>query len=377
MTTELTDLGLTIDRFTDLVSKMELAAKDVWGESVDTSDTELLGHFIRQAALIGAEINETLQDVLDVLSSANVTGTRLEHLFSLLDLPRQSAAYSTVALTYTVAAATTIPAGHRVRTAAGVIFQTIADLVFVGAGSASTSAQCTEYGPFDAAIDEVCIPVTTVYGLTSVTNAAAAIPGRLRETDPQYKERHTAAVATSGEDDIAGIYSAVSDVSGVSDCRVVEGTGTITVSVIGGADADVAEAIDNNRTAGISTLGDQSVDVYSETTGETTTINFYRAIDREFFVALTLYKNKALFPDDGELQIKNALVAMADATYRINGIVDYRALQTPVYSVQGVTISDLRIGWAAAPTGITNLTTTIQQRAALPIENISISFVTT
>jgi uncharacterized phage protein gp47/JayE len=377
MTTELTDLGLTIDRFTDLVSKMETAAKGVWGESVDTSDTELLGHLIRQASLVGAELNETLQDVLDVLSSYNVTGTRLEHLFSLLDLPRQSAAYSTVALTYTVAAATTIPAGHRVRTASGVIFQTLTDLVFVAAGSASTSAQCTEYGPYDAAIGEVSIPVTSVYGLTSVTNAAAAIPGRLRETDPQYKERHTAAVATSGEDDIAGIYSDVSDVSGVSDCRVIESVGSITVSVIGGSDADVAQAINNNRTGGISTLGDQSVDVYSETTGETTTINFYRAVDREFYVALTLSKNKALFPDDGELQIKNALVAMAAATYRINGTVDYRALQAQVYSVPGVTISDLRIGWTATPTGTTNLTTTIQQRAALPIENISISFVTT
>jgi uncharacterized phage protein gp47/JayE len=216
-----------------------------------------------------------------------------------------------------------------------------------------------------------------VYGLTSVTNAVAAIPGRLRETDPQYKERHTAAVATSGEDDIAGIYSAVSEVSGVSDCRVIEAVGSITVSVIGGSDADVAAAINNNRTGGIPSLGDQSVDVYSAITGETTTERFYRAVDREFFVALTLAKNKALFPDDGELQIKNALVAMALATYRINGTVDYRALQAPVYSVAGVTISDLRIGWTAAPTGITNLTTTIQQRAALPIENISISFVTT
>jgi uncharacterized phage protein gp47/JayE len=377
MTTALTELGLTIDRFTDLVTQMETASKGIWGESVDTSDTELLGHLIRQAAIVGAELNETLQDVCDVLSSYNATGTRLEHLFSLLDLARQSAAYSTVALTYTVAAATTIPAGHRVRTAAGVTFQTLADLVFVGAGSASTSAQCTEYGPYDAAIDEVCIPVTTVYGLTSVTNAAAAIPGRLRETDPQYKERHTAAVATSGEDDLAGIYSAVMDVDGVSDCRATEAVGSITVSVIGGADADIAEAINDNRTAGIQTIGDQTVDVYSATTGETTEINFYRAVDLEFFIVLTLSKNKALFPDDGELQIKNALVAFGIATYKINGIVDYRALQAPVYTIPGVTISDMRIGWTAAPTGIINLTTTIQQRAALPIENISITFVTT
>lgn len=378
MTTELTELGLTISRFTDLVSEMETASKGLWGESINTNDTELLGHIIRQASLAVAELNETLQDVLDVLSSQNATGNRLDHLFSMLNLERQSAAYSTVTLTYTVTAATTVPAGHRVRTAAGVIFQTLAEHVFSGAGSADIAAQCTEYGAYDAAIGEVTIPVTSVYALSTVTNAAEAIPGRLRETDPQYRTRHTAAVSTSGEDDVASIEEAVSSVSGVSDVRVEEDTTahTITVSVIGGSDEDIAEAINDNRTAGIPTIGDESVTITSETTGQETEINFYRAVDRDFYISLTLSKNAALFPADGETQIKNALVELA-TTYRIKQTVDYFALLAPIYSVQGVTVSNMYIGWTATPTGTANLTTTITQRPALPIANIAITFVTT
>lgn len=375
MTTELTPLGLQISRYADLVSQYNDASKAIWGESVDTSQLSPLGHLHRQIALSLAEINETLQDVVDVTSAANASGAHLDHLFSLIDLQRQSAARSIVTLTYTVSVDTTIPAGHRVRTAAGVVFQTLSDLVFAGAGSDDVSAECTEDGPFDAAIGEVSTPVTTLYGLTSVTNAAAAIPGRLRETDPQFRTRHTSAVATSGEDDIASIYEAVSSVDGVSSVYVAENTDVhaITVSVIGGSDDDVAAAINNNRTAGISTVGAESVNVFSSVTGQTVPINFYRADDEDFYVDLTLTKNDALFPVDGEAQIKAALVALI-AEYVIGQTVDYYALLAPVYTVQGVTVSDLRIGWSPSPTGTSNLTTTIIQRPTLPTGNISISF---
>jgi uncharacterized phage protein gp47/JayE len=375
MTTELTSLGLQISRYADLVSEYNDASKAVWGKSIDTSQLSSLGHIHRLIALSLAEINETLQAVIDVTSAANASGNHLDHLFSLIDLRRQSAAKSTVTLTYTVSSATTIPAGHRVKTSAGVVFQTLTDLVFSGSGSDDVLAKCTEDGPFDAAIGEVSIPVTTLDGLTSVTNSAAAIPGRLRDTDPQFRARHTAAVATSGEDDVASIYEAVSSVDGVSSVYVDEDTNnhTITVSVIGGSDNYVAAAINNNRTAGISTVGTESVEVFSATTGQVATINFYRADDEDFYIDLTLTKNDALFPVDGEAQIKAALVALADE-YVIGQTVDYYGLLAPIYSVQGVTVTDMRIGWAPSPTGTANLTTTIIQRPALPIGNISISF---
>lgn len=374
MTTELTSLGLSISRFAGLVSEMEDAAKGLWGESVDTSQEQLLGHHIRQASLALAEINETLQAVLDVTSAANASGVYLDHLFALIGLERQSAAKSTVTLTYTVSAATTVPAGHKVKTSAGVVFETVEDLVFTGEGSGDVEAQCTENGAHEAEIGEVSKPVTTLYGLVSVTNADAAIPGRLRETDAQFRTRHTAAVATSGEDDVASIYEAVSAVEGVSSAYVVEDTDThsITVSVIGGNDDDVAAAINNNRTAGIPTVGDQSVDVYSETTGQSAVVNFYRAENKEFYLSATIARNTALFPADGEDQIKSALTAI---DYNISDKVYYFGLLSPLYSIAGVTVIQLKIGWDSSNLKTDDLATTSVQRPSLPSDNISISYV--
>jgi uncharacterized phage protein gp47/JayE len=278
-------------------------------------------------------------------------------------------------LRYTVSAATTIPAGHRVKTAAGVVFQTTADLVFVAAGSAEVAAQCTVDGAFDADIDEVSIPQNTLYGLVSVTNDDAAIPGRLRETSSQFRRRHTDAVATSGDNDVASIYEAVAAVPGVDSAYVEEDTAahTIAVSVIGGADADIGAAINANRTGGIPTVGTEAVNVYSETTHQTTEEKFSRAADVPFYVALTLTKNPALFPADGETRIRDGLIALA-AGYRIKDSVGYYGLGSPINQVPGIAINSMYIGLAPAPTGTVDLPMTGLQRATLEAAAITIGY---
>lgn len=375
MTTSLTTLGLTIARFTDLFFDMETAAKGLWGESVDTSDTQLLGHQMKQCSLALAEINQAFQEVADAQSGANVSGNRQDHLYAIVGLSRQAAAKSSVVITYTVDRATTIPAGHRVRTATNVTFQLSADYVFSAAGSADLTLYCTEYGAYTAAAGDVNVPVTSVYGLVSVTNAAAVVPGRIRETDPQFRVRHTSATATSGQSDTATIEEAVRAVDGVSDgvCIDDDDAHTITVSVIGGDDQDIAASIHNNRTGGIAMVGDQNVDYFDADTGQTKTISFYRAADRNFYLSATLARNTALFPADGEVTIREQMAALV-ANLRIMGTVDYFSLLAPFYSVAGITVSDLRIGWTSTPTGTANLTTTIQQRPALPDANITIAY---
>lgn len=375
MATELTSNGLTISRYIDLVQEMIAAAEGLWGESIDTSQEQLLGHFMRELALSLAEINEALEAAVDVMSAANVSGDRLDHLFALIGLARQAAAYSTVTLTYTVSKATTVPAGHKVKTAANVQFQTTEALVFTGAGSDDVTATCTQYGAYDAAIGEVSIPVTTVDGVTSVTNAAAAIPGRLRATDAQYRAAHALAVATSGENDLASIYEALLAVTGVSSVYTEEDdeAHTVTTAVIGGADDDVAEAINNNLTAGIGTVGSTEVDVYSATTKQTKTIRFSRAANANFYVDITIQRDTALYPDDGDDQIRAALVT-ATETLRINDTVSYYSLFAPVYTVPGVTVAALYLGWAPSPSGTSDLTTTILQRPNLDSANIGISY---
>lgn len=381
------ETGVTMDRYSDLLAQCIALAVEWKGQSVNTSERELLGHLIRNLSLLLAEHNEKLQAVYDGGSVAQSIGVQLDNLLELIGVFRQAAAKSTVTLTCTATVPTTIPAGSIVKTAAEVEFLTDADLVFVGAGSQDVTATCNEFGPFNAAIAEVSVIATTVYGWSAATNASAVIPGRLRELDAALKKRHTTAVSTSGERDAASIYEAVFNVAGVSAVRVDEDYTSetpVSVYVIGGSDAAIAAAIDGQLTIGIGTAGTTSVDVYNSTMAQNKTIKFTRATNIDIYISATLTKNTSLFPADGELQIKNALVAHIGGTdtngdavagdQLIGQDVNYLALSGPILTVPGVIIAALYLDDTASPAATIDLTVDADKLAFLNAANVVISY---
>lgn len=367
--------GLTVDRYQTILDNM-IALAEAWkGESLSTDEQELLGHIFRQEALITAEANEIIQSVYDAISVSSATGAQLDNLLELLNLFRQAAAKSTATLTCTVTKAVTIPSGSLVKTAAEVYFATDADLVFTGAGSDTVTATCTLNGPYNAAAGEINTIVTAANGWTVVTNAAAAIPGRDREVDVEFKTRHASAAATYGERDAASIDEAVGAVSGVSSVKVAEdytSSTPIYVYVIGGADADIASAIDGQRTIGIGTGGTTAVDVYSSVTKETETIRFTRGADVDAYVDMTLTVNDALFPSDGDDQIKANIETIFDA-YGLGDDIIYYALPGAIYQVPGVTINKLYLGLTADPKLISDVSIDNDERAVIDTANIGIT----
>lgn len=366
--------GLTVDRYQDILDNLIALAEAWMGESISTDEKELLGHIFRQEALLTAEANELIQSVYDAISVSNATGAQLGNLIELVNLFRQEAAPSTATLTCTVTKATTIPAGSLASTSANVSFATDSDLVFVGAGSDDVTATCTVNGPNNAAIGEISTISTSVNGWATVTNAAAAIPGRDREIDAELKNRHAAAVATSGERDAASIDEAVGAVTGVSGVKVTEDYTSATpvfVYVIGGSDADVAAAIDSQRTIGIGTGGTTSVDVYSTVTKETETIRFTRASDTDIYVDMVITINSALFPADGDLQIQTSIETLFDGQ-EIGDDVIYLELPGAILAVPGIVINELYVGLSASPTGTADVTIPNDERAVIDAADITI-----
>lgn len=367
--------GLTVDRYQTILDNM-IALVEAWkGESLSTDEQELLGHILRQEALLYAEANEIIQEVYDAISVSNATGAQLDNLLELVNLFRQDAAASTATLTCTVTKATTIPAGSLARTDGNVYFATDSALVFVGAGSNTVAATCTVDGPNNAAAGEISNIATAVNGWSAVTNVAAAVPGRDREIDANFKNRHAAAVATSGERDAASIDEAVGAVDGVSSVKVVEDYTSSTpvyVYVIGGADADIAAAIDSQRTIGIGTGGTTAVDVYSTVTKETETIRFTRASDVDVYIDMVLTINSALFPADGDTQIRDNIEDLFDV-YEIGDDVIYLELPGAILDVAGVTINSLYLGLTASPTGTSDLAIANDERAVIDSADIGIT----
>ncbi|MCP4711973.1 MAG: hypothetical protein GY869_25410, partial [Planctomycetes bacterium] len=185
MTSTYDSTGITLDRVADIKSRLQALAVLQWGESVNLEEDQYLGHRIENMSVILGEINELVQDVYDAGSVSNATGVRLDNLLEVVGITRPAAAYSTVTLTITPSETTTVPLGTQYSTAAGVVFATDVALALTGTTPGTVAATCTVVGANDAGIAEVTTIVNSVFGVVSVSNAAAASPGRLRATDSE------------------------------------------------------------------------------------------------------------------------------------------------------------------------------------------------
>ena len=304
--------GVVLDRFADVLARLHAIAKAQWGDGIDLADDAYHGHTMNLISLLVSEINEIVQQLYDAGDIDNAEGTALEAAVSFLGLERQAAAPSTISqIQLTLSRPDTVPAGSLYKTATNITFKTDSDLTLTAAGNGVVSGTCTVDGSNDVGVGELDEIKTSGYGVTAVTNLTAAVPGRLRQTDTELKQAHTLAVDTSGLNDVASIYEALYQVTGVSAVHVFENdtqltvTGvpskTIYVVVIGGTDADVAKAIDDNKTSGIPTHGDETVSVYNETTSQVKNINFDRGATVSVYVKMTLQKVTGVYPDDGDV----------------------------------------------------------------------------
>jgi uncharacterized phage protein gp47/JayE len=85
-------------------------------------------------------------------------------------------------------------------------------------------------------------------------------------------------------------------------------------------------------------------------------MHFARAAEQEIYLAFDIEVDTSKFPDDGEDQIKEALVAYADEVWRIGEDVILSALYGPVFQISGVRkISAVRAGLTPSPVGTTDL----------------------
>jgi uncharacterized phage protein gp47/JayE len=383
MTSSFDSTGITLDRVADIKSRLETLAKAQWGKSIDVSEDEFLGHQIANLSLILGEINELVQEIYDALSVSNSTGTQLDNLLELIGLYRSSDSYSTANLKLTATCATTVPTGTQYKTAAGIIFATDDELVFAAAGDDYVDATCTVVGQNNAAIGEISQIVNPINGITTVTNLAAAIPGSLRESDSEFKTMHTLAVATSGDDDVASLYEAIDSVEGV-DAVYIHDNDTeeeasdytpshfIHVAVIGGDDDEIAAAIDDNKTAGVGTFGEEEIEVYNTTTCQTKTIYFDRAENVPIHIAIEGTAIVGVFPDNGSTLIREYLISHF-SEFRINDDVIYTALYKPIYTCPGFIVTSLLIGTSDPPGGTSNIEITALERATLEVANIYIA----
>ena len=363
-----TTTGIEAESLSDFTAKFRAAFRNALGQDLDVSVESPQGQLISQLALIFAQQDEAVVAVANGMSIQRALGLQLDDLGSLLGVTRLRAARSTVAVTLTGTAAAVVPQGSRARTAAGDVFRLTAAATIGPAGTVAAAMESVELGPIPAAAGALDTIVDLVAGWATVTNAAAARPGRLVESDVAYRVRYQRVLDQNAQSSADAILAAVLATEGVTDGAIHEnvtaleetrqgvpiGARSFLVIVDGGTDAAVAAAIAATKPAGIAMSGDRTVQVPRSSGAGTTPIKFRRVTNVPLAVTVDITIG-AGFPGDGEARIKQRLAEWAAGTWR-SGVGDFDTsglgigealneprLYSPIQSVPGHTVLSLAV----------------------------------
>lgn len=221
-----------------------------------------------------------------------------------------------------------------------------------------------------------------IVGWESAYNPFAGLIGTEDETDDELRNRYLVAKFQDSSTTYESLYSAILKVSGVKQVVIYENeTDTAWTSppvpahsfypiVLGGNSQSIAQAIWDNKPAGILSYGTVDKTV-TDSQGVEHTVSFDRPTEVPIYVLLVLVKTEG-WQDSNITNIKLAIVDHIN-NYKIGDDVIYSRLYTPANSYSGYYIDSLTIGLSSAPTGTSNISLDFNELANISTSNIIIS----
>lgn len=242
-----------------------------------------------------------------------------------------------------------------------------------------------ENGDISAPIDTVTTILTPVFGWLSVSNEVSAEVGSVEETDEQLRERFRLSKAVRGYNMAEALYAQLLAIEGVTNARVYENM-TETVDsrdlpphsfmaiVKGGTDTDIAEAVWNNKPLGISSEGNTTTTIRDSQNSERQ-VKFSRPTEIPIYVSVVVKKVGNTFPANGADDIRQAVVDFINTGAEFGEEIIYTRLFTPINSVPGHQVNELKIGTTSSPTGTTNIVLNWDQFPLGLPENIEVTVI--
>lgn len=189
-------------------------------------------------------------------------------------------------------------------------------------GTVTIPFQASESGPLEVRRNTVKTIVTVINGWDAVNNPEAGIVGQNVETQRDFELRRSASVALNSRAMIDSVFARVGQVSGVIDLLTAQNRGdtaitlggvklsphSVYVSVLGGNNADIAEAIYDSTSAGCDYNGSTSVQHTDPVTGAIETVKFDRPAEVAFTITVTI-KTNATTPADIQQRVRENIFA--------------------------------------------------------------------
>ena len=212
----LTERGFLRPSYADLLDAFEVKAKELFGSTVNLSVRSPLGIFLRIFAWFAGLTWQLAEDVYNSGFIDTAAGVSLARLGAFIGIRVLAAQKATGSITITGDAGATIYAGFIVQARNNQRFVTLEDVTIGSSGTATVPIQAFEAGPDgNVAAGTIDTVVTPLAAAISVTNAAATVGGRNRETDQEFRERYLSSVDKPGGSNTDAIRAQLLEVPGI------------------------------------------------------------------------------------------------------------------------------------------------------------------
>lgn len=394
--------GVSLEEYLAEIRQAHLDIDPQWNLDPDTPDGQQTGIY----AEMFANLDEAVVEAYNSKDPDKAAGEALTSIGKIHGIQRMDATFSIAPISVTGTTGSRFPAGSLVRNRITKELWTVMSTVLIGMGGTGTGfVQSQTSGPINANAGELTEIVNPASGITSVTNLNAATIGRDQESDTDFRVRRFASVGLDSNNQIDSLYSAVGNVTGVTDLKVYENDTNATdangiparnlaVVVNGGSDMDVAGAIYGKKTPGVglfSGTGSNAVTVnyVSPTTGNAKAIKFQRALALNIFIRVAI-KQIGSLPEDLQSEIGQAIVEDAQKKllngqvslgfnqggYDIGEVVPVGRLYTPVNKVLGQYgdsyVTGITIGTSAGSLAATPIQPAYNQLATFNPANVTV-----
>lgn len=382
-----TALGISAPAYQTILTTITGYFQQIYGTDAYLDPDSKDGQMIALVALAVHDANNTAIGVYNSFSPSTGMADALSRNVKINGITRRGSTSSTVDLTLTGTAGTTITNGS-VKDANGVIWNLPASVTIGPDSSITTTATCSGTGAVAAVAGSVTQINTPTRGWTKVNNAAAATVGTAAEKDSELRIRQRQSVALPSKTPFDALDGAIANVTGVTRHKLYENdTGSLDsnglpahsiAAIVDGGDVNaIGKVIQGKKGQGVSTFGSTAVAV-QDSWGNPHTISFSRSAAVPVYVAIVLKVFTGYTTQVGE-DIKAAIAAY------INSLdIGDDLLLSRVYSPANIgvssggesryyDISSLQIGRSSTATAPANIITAYNEAVTCSVNNISIT----
>lgn len=359
--------------------------QDALGENLSLEDSTPQGRLIdiETDARTGVLENNAL--VANLFNIKMSYGIALDALGANFGLERNAAASSSVTATITGVNGTVIPANSQASTQTGNLFYAENDITIPESGMINATFLSVERGAIPCPAGSLTKIIDGTLGWETITNEAAATLGTARESDASFKQKFAENGIYTGNSFVADYQNALNKVENLKS-NVVYDNGTdetvivdtvsiaphsVYVSVDGGTNQDVANAIFGRKSSGSNYTGNTTVTVYDPVYNLPYTVKFDRAAEVQTYHRATISVGTSSAADPVEA-VQNAIYEYVNNLKVGQDVSVFQEASTISGAVSGITITNLQIGTTAASLSVADIPIHINQVAKAQLANIQV-----